>query len=90
MIHIYLCGSVFPAIRVHGWHDMDTREFQELVDHTILSQVAITQFHGQLEQHLPRHHLITVHVPNVLELWLHCKDKENQLTLNYFTKLLLK
>ena len=72
----YLRVGDFPAVGVHGGHDVDTGGAEEFVHHLVAGQVTIAQIHGQFEQHLPGHHLVTVHVTDVLELWFHYKQKK--------------
>lgn len=67
---MHLRGSLLEAVRVHGGHDVDARAVDELHDGLVALLVLVAQVLGQVDQQLPAHRLVPMHVANVLKLWL--------------------
>ncbi len=47
----------------------------EPMDLLIMGQVGIAEMMGKFQEELPPKNFIPVHIPNVLELRLHCEQK---------------
>ena len=62
---------------------MDAGGAEEFLHHLVPGPVAVAQVHGQFEQYLPGHHLVTMHVTDILELRLHYKQK--MLNIHFLT-----
>lgn len=73
----YLLGSHFVPVRVHGGHDVDACVVDEACDPLVAPAIFLTQELGELQQQLTAQHLVPVHVPNILELWLHWREQES-------------
>lgn len=59
------------AIGVHARHDVYAGAVDELDHLLVLCQPLVAHVHGQMQQQLPAHDLVAVHVTHVLHLWLH-------------------
>lgn len=73
----YLLGSHFVPVGVHGGHDVDARVLDEARDPLVAPPVLLAQELRELQQKLTAQHLISMHVPNILELWLHWREQES-------------
>lgn len=56
------------AIRVHGGHDVNPSVVHQLSDLRV-GTIVMTQIFDEIEQQLSSHHLISMHVAHILELW---------------------
>lgn len=56
---------------------MDARVMDEVGDPLVAPAVLLTQELGELQQQLTAQHLVPMHVPDVLELWLHWRKQES-------------
>jgi len=73
----YLLGSHFVPVGVHGGHDVDARVVDEAGDPLVAPAVLLAQEFGELQQQLTAQHLVPMHVPDIFELWLHCRKQES-------------
>lgn len=79
----YLLGSHFVPVGVHGGHDVDARVVEEAGDALAAPAVLLAQELGELQQQLAAQHLVPVHVPDVLELRLHCREQHSSGTISW-------
>lgn len=56
---------------------MDARVMDEVGDPLVAPAVLLTQELGELQQQLTAQHLVPMHVPDILELWLHWREQES-------------
>lgn len=61
---------------------MDARVVEEAGDALAAPAVLLTQELGELQQQLAAQHLVPMHVPDVLELWLHCREQHSSGTIS--------
>lgn len=73
----YLLGSHFVPVGVHGGHDVDARVVDEARDPLVAPAVLLAQELRELQQQLTAQHLVPMHVPNILELWLHWREQDS-------------
>lgn len=67
----YLSGSHLVAVRVHGGQDVDACIIDQSRDPLVSSSILLTKKLGELNEQFTAQYFVAVHVPHVLELWLH-------------------
>ena len=74
----YLRGGLLETVRVHGGHEVDARVVDQVDDGLVALLVLVTQVLGQVDDQLPAHRLVAVHVADVLELRLAWDRREGE------------
>ena len=72
----HIVGGDPPAVRVHAGHQMDPGVVDQLPDLLVVVGVLVAKVVGQVKEQLSTKNLISVHVGDVLELGLHCKEQK--------------
>lgn len=68
----YRIRGDLPAVRVHRWQQMDTRQVDQLLYVRVACQVTLTQVIGGVKQQFAAQHLVSVHVGDIFEFGVVC------------------
>lgn len=69
----HLRSCFLEAVRVHGGHEVDPSVVDEVHDGVVALLVLVAKVLSQVDEQLPAHRLVAVHVGDVLELGLACR-----------------
>lgn len=72
---LHLRSGLLEAVGVHGGHEVDAGVVDEVDDGLVALLVLVAQVLRQVDEQLPAHGLVAMHVGNVLKLWLTCGEK---------------
>lgn len=79
MFFVVLCnhlrGGLLKAVWVHGGHEVDAGAVDEVDDGLVALLVLIAQVLSQVDEQLPAHGLVAVHVGDVFKLRLTCREQ---------------
>lgn len=74
----HLRGGLLESIWIHGGHQVDASVVDEVDDSLVALLVLVAQVLSQVDDQLSAHGLVSVHIADVLELRLTCREDINR------------